>query len=72
MGRLVVHLDTASIFEILVRLTGAQEQTGMYLPPSKVPPPPPLFLPGPGRCWSRLEGTKGTIEAIVSLGIRTD
>lgn len=36
LGRLVVHLDTASIFEILVRLTGAEEQNAMYLPPSKV------------------------------------
>lgn len=36
LTRLVVHLDTASICEILVRLTGAEEHTGMYLPPSKV------------------------------------
>lgn len=36
LGRLVAHLDTASIFEILIRLTGAEEQTGMYLPPSQV------------------------------------
>ncbi len=36
LGRLVAHLDTASIFEILIRLTGAEEQTGLYLPPSQV------------------------------------
>lgn len=45
LGRLVVHLDTASIFEILVRLTGAEEQTGMYLPPSKVGPRRTGFAP---------------------------
>jgi hypothetical protein len=38
LGRLVAHLDTASIAEILVRLVGAEEQTGMYLPPSQVHP----------------------------------
>lgn len=36
LGRLIAHLDTASIAEILVRLVGAEEQTGMYLPPSQV------------------------------------
>lgn len=32
----MAHLDTASIAEILVRLVGAEEQTGMYLPPTQV------------------------------------
>jgi hypothetical protein len=33
---MVHHLDTTSIAEIVVRLVGAEEQTGMYLAPPQV------------------------------------
>jgi hypothetical protein len=36
LQQLVQHLDTTSIAEIVVRLVGAEEQTGMYLTPSQV------------------------------------
>lgn len=36
LQRLVHHLDTTSIAEIVVRLVGAEEQTGMYLAPTLV------------------------------------
>lgn len=36
LQQLVHHLDTTSIAEIVVRLMGAEEQTGMYLTPSQV------------------------------------
>ena len=36
LHRLIHHLDTTSIAEIVVRLVGAEEQTGMYLAPAQV------------------------------------
>ncbi len=36
LHRLIHHLDTTSIAEIVVRLVGAEEQTGMYLAPTQV------------------------------------
>ncbi len=36
LHRLIAHLDTTSIAEIVVRLVGAEEQTGMYLAPTQV------------------------------------
>ena len=41
LHRLIHHLDTTSIAEIVVRLVGAEEQTGMYLAPTQVQPPAP-------------------------------
>ncbi len=35
LHRLIAHLDTTSIAEIVVRLVGAEEQTGMYLAPTQ-------------------------------------
>ena len=35
LHRLIHHLDTTSIAEIVVRLVGAEEQTGMYLAPTQ-------------------------------------